>query len=151
MEMHNAGANGALEERAIVVKQINDTAPMRQIERAIEKLSISADAKALLLDMSRVTMKVGQAVLSLGKAILTFVLGLLKKFPNTTFGIVVGVTVSVLVGGIPLVGAVLGPLLGKLVTVFGLTMGAIVDFKDAAIRSEIAVLERKFALATNGV
>jgi hypothetical protein len=151
MVMQNPGMNGALEEKAILLTELNQTAPMRQIEGAIEKLSISADAKALLLDMSRVTMKVGQAVLSLGKAVLTFVLDILKKFPNTAFGMVIGVTVAILVGGIPLVGAVLGPLLGKLVTVLGLTMGAIADFKDAAIRSEIALLEQKVALVTGSV
>lgn len=151
LEKQKAGSDEGLVESAVLVAQLNNTAPTRQIERAIEKLEISADAKALLLDMSRITMKVGQAVLSLGKAILTFVLDILKRFPYATFGIVVGVTVAVIVGSIPLVGAILGPLLGKLVAVFGLTAGTLIDFKDAAIRFEIAGLEEKLSLLSNGV
>lgn len=134
-----------------VLSELNKATPTRQLEAAIEKLAISADAKSLLLDLSRITMKVGEAVFSLGKAILTFVVNIVKKFPNTAFGLVIGLTVSVMVGGIPLVGFILGPVLGKLLTAFGLTMGAIADFKDATIRSEIAALERKVAIVAEGL
>lgn len=150
MDKQNVSIYRDHDDTALLLEQLNDTVPMRQIEAAIEKLTISADAKALLVDMSLITLNVGKVVLSLGKTILTFVIGILKRFPNTAFGIVIGVTVSILVGGIPLVGAVLGPLLGKLVTVFGLTMRAVADFKDAAIRSEIAALERKVAIVVAG-
>ena len=134
-----------------VLSELNKATPTRQLEAAIEKLAISADAKSMLLDLSRITMKVGEAVFSLGKAILTFVVNIVKKFPNTAFGLVIGLTVSVIVGGIPLVGFILGPVLGKLLTAFGLTMGAIADFKDATIRSEIAALERKVAIVAEGL
>lgn len=134
-----------------VLSELNKATPTRQLEAAIEKLAISADAKSMLLDLSRITMKVGEAVFSLGKAILTFVVNIVKKFPNTAFGLVIGLTVSVMVGGIPLVGFILGPVLGKLLTAFGLTMGAIADFKDATIRSEIAALERKVAIVAEGL
>lgn len=130
---------------------LNTVASTRQMGAAIEKLAISADAKSLLLDLSRITMKVGEAVFSLGKAILTFVVDIVKRFPNTAFGLVIGLTVSVMVGGIPVIGFILGPVLGKLLTAFGLTMGAIADFKDATIRSEIAALERKVAIVAEGV
>jgi hypothetical protein len=133
-----------------LLKELNTGHSPRQIEAVIERLSISADAKSLLLDISRITMKVGNALFSLGKAILTFVINTVKKFPNTTFGLVIGLTVSVMVGGIPVIGFILGPLLGKLLTAFGLTMGAIADFKDASIRSEIAALERKVAIVAEG-
>lgn len=133
-----------------LLKELNTVHSPRQIEGVIERLSVSADAKSLLLDLSRITIKVGNALFSLGKAILTFVINTVKKFPNTTFGLVIGLTVSVMVGGIPVIGYILGPLLGKLLTAFGLTMGAIADFKDASIRSEIAALERKVAIVAEG-
>jgi hypothetical protein len=129
-----------------LLKELNNVLSPRNVEAVIERLSVSADAKSLLLDLSRITMKVGSALFSLGKAILTFVINTVKKFPNTTFGLVIGLTVSVMVGGIPVIGYILGPLLGKLLTAFGLTMGAVADFKDASIRSEIAALERKVAI-----
>lgn len=134
-----------------LLKELNTGHLPRQIEAVIERLSVSADVKSLLLDLSRITMKIGNALFSLGKAILTFVINTVKKFPNTTFGLVIGLTVSVMVSGIPVIGFILGPLLGKLLTAFGLTMGAIADFKDASIRSEIAALERKVAIVAEGV
>lgn len=134
-----------------LLAELNTVASTRQMGAAIEKLAISADAKSLLLDLSRITMKVGEAVFSLGKAILTFVVNIVKRFPNTAFGLVIGLTVSVMVGGIPVIGFILGPVLGKLLTAFGLTMGAIADFKDATIRSEIAALERKVAIVAEGL
>ncbi len=134
-----------------LLKELNNVLSLRNVEAVIERLSVSADAKSLLLDLSRITMKVGNALFSLGKAILTFVINTVKKFPNTTFGLVIGLTVSVMVSGIPVIGFILGPLLGKMLTAFGLTMGAIADFKDASIRSEIAALERKVAIVAEGV
>lgn len=134
-----------------LLAELNTVASTRQMGAAIEKLAISADAKSLLLDLSRITMKVGEVVFSLGKAILTFVVNIVKRFPNTAFGLVIGLTVSVMVGGIPVIGFILGPVLGKLLTAFGLTMGAIADFRDATIRSEIAALERKVAIVAEGL
>jgi hypothetical protein len=133
-----------------VLNELNTVTSTRKVEAAIEKFAISADAKSLLLDISRITIKVGEVVFSYGRALLTFVVDLMKRFPNTSFGLVVGLTVSVMVGGIPVIGVILGPLLGKLLTAFGLTMGAIADFKDSAIRSEIAALERKVAIVVEG-
>lgn len=133
-----------------LLKELNDVLSPRNVEAVIERLSVSADTKSLLLDISRITMKVGNTLFSLGKAILTFVINTVKKFPNTTFGLVIGLTVPVIVGGIPVIGYILGPILGKMLTAFGLTMGAIADFKDASIRSEIAALERKVAIVAEG-
>ena len=137
--------------KGALLKELNTVHAPRLIEAAVEKLAVSADAKSLLLDLSRITMKVGNVLFSLGKSILTFVINTVKKFPNTTFGLVIGLTVSVMVGGIPVIGYILGPILGKLLTAFGLTIGAIADFKDASIRSEIAALERKMAFVAKGM
>ena len=144
------GEKLAVQSKGALLKELNTLNSSRQIEAAVEKLAVSADAKSLLLDLSRITMKIGEAVFSLGKAILTFVVNMVKRYPNTAFGLVIGLTVSVMVGGIPVIGLILGPILGKLLMVFGLTMGALTDFKDAAIRSEIAALERKVSIIAEG-
>jgi hypothetical protein len=133
-----------------LLQELNHTAPLRHLDAVIENMAISADAKMLLHDLTKVTLKIGTAVLAVGRAILSFALGAIKRYPNATFGLIVGATVAALVGGIPLVGAVLGPVLGKLLTALGLTMGAIADLKDATIRSEIAALERKVAIVAAG-
>lgn len=133
-----------------LIADLNTTATERQIAAVIERLNISADAKALLHDLSRITMQVGKAVVQLGKKILSFVVDLVKRFPNTTFGLVLAVTLSTLVGGavggVWLVGPPLAAILSKLLILFGLTTGAVADFKEAGIRAEVAGLERKVAI-----
>ena len=53
-------------EKLKLIEYLNATASSRQIAEAIERLAVSADAKSLLMDMSRVTIKLGDAIISLG-------------------------------------------------------------------------------------
>ena len=125
-------------------------APSKRVLRdQIERLSISADAKALLNDLLDVVIEVGGRVIAAGRQILAFIFDLVQRFPNTTFGVIVALVVSSLIASIPLLGLVLGPLLSPLLLAFGLLAGAIADLKDAPLRARVADLERHFASATN--
>ncbi|MEO7468862.1 MAG: hypothetical protein ABIV36_17740 [Sphingobium limneticum] len=127
-----------------------EPAPSKRVLRdQIERLSISADAKALLNDLLDVVIEVGGRVIAAGRQILAFIFDLVQRFPNTTFGVIVALVVSSLIASIPLLGLVLGPLLSPLLLAFGLLAGAIADLKDAPLRARVADLERHFASATN--
>ncbi|MCI1142063.1 hypothetical protein MOP88_06720 [Sphingomonas sp. WKB10] len=80
--------------------------------------------------------------------ILAFVFDLVERFPNTAFGVIVALVVSMLIASIPLLGLVLGPVLSPLLLAFGLAAGAIADLKDAPLRARVGALERHFASAT---
>jgi hypothetical protein len=121
---------------------------MSDIERYIENLSISADAKAILIDIARATVKTGGQIIRAGQRILSFVIGLVREFPNTTFGALVAWVVSSLIASIPLLGVVLGPLLGPLLLALGISAGALVDLKDRALTVRIRHLESEFASLT---
>lgn len=126
-----------------------EPAPSKRVLRdQIERLSISADAKALLNDLLDVVIEVGGRVIAAGRQILAFIFGLVRRFPNTTFGVIVAMVVSSLITSIPLLGLILGPLLSPLLLAFGLVAGAIADLKDAPLRARVADLERHFASAT---
>jgi len=127
---------------------LSDPPSKRDLRDRINRLSISADAKALLNDLADVTVDVGGKVIAAGRQILAFVFDLAKRFPNTTFGVIVALIVSSLIGSIPLLGFVLGPLLAPMLLAFGLAAGALADLNEAAIRSRVSQLERHLVAAT---
>lgn len=117
----------------------------------IERLEVSADAKALLNDLLEVVIEVGGRVISAGHRIVTFVFDMMQRFPNTAFGVIVALVISSLIASIPLLGVLLGPLLTPLLLAFGLAAGAVADMQEVSIRSRIAKLEQHFAAATADV
>jgi hypothetical protein len=120
----------------------------RALRDRIDRLSVSADAKALLNDLLEMAIDVGGRIIDVGRRILAFIFDLVERFPNTTFGVIVALVVSTLIASIPLLGLVLGPLLSPLLLAFGLAAGAIADLKDAPLRARLGALERYFASAT---
>lgn len=123
---------------------IQNSPTIRQLQKHIDRLAISADAKALLCDLGRLSMTVGDAVLQVGRRIVGFILDLAKRFPNTAFGVVVGVVLTMLIAAVPFIGPFLAGFLGPLMIAFGLTVGAVRDMGDASLRARMAALECEF-------
>lgn len=103
--------------------------PRREIEHALSRMELSADTKLLLHKLMTTTARVGERIIEIGRYVVSFVLGLLKQFPGTVFGVCISITLSLLIANIPLIGGVLGALLGPLVIAFGLTIGALEDLR----------------------
>lgn len=126
-----------------------ETMPNKKHLRSyIDRLDVSADAKALLNVLLEVVIEVGGRVISAGQRIVAFVFDMMRRFPNTAFGVIVALVLSSLIASIPLLGAVLGSLLTPLLLAFGLAAGALADLQEAAMRSRITALEQHFAAAT---
>ncbi len=109
----------------------------KELLSRIDNLNLSADSKALLYKMAGTAMKVGATVVKIGHKILEVVLQLVSRFPNASFGLIFGAIAGALVGGVPLIGFVLGPVVTPLLAAFGLLMGAKADFADAALEGRI--------------
>ncbi len=133
------------ESRALAAREINTALPLRKISEQLDRLALSADTKALLMDLARVTVRSGAFVLQVGRKILSVVFDILRRFPNTTFGVVVSVAVAILVASIPLLGGVLTPFLAPLLIAFGLVKGALADLSNEAWTSRISELEGRLA------
>lgn len=104
-------------------------------------MDASADAKALLRDLARITVRVGEVVVAIGRKVVDFAFELMKAFPNTVFGVIIGLIVAALVGSVPVLGALLAPL----AVAFGLAKGALEDVKNSGLRGRVADLERAVA------
>ena len=129
------------DERDAAMKALNGARPLRAIVDQIDRMDISADAKALLRDLARITIRVGEVVIAIGRKALDFALELTKVFPNMVFGVIVGLIVGALVGSVPII----GPLLAPLAVAFGLAKGALEDVQDTGLRGRVADLERVVA------
>lgn len=132
----------------IALVDLSNPPSKRYLRDRIDRLAISADAKALLYDLADVTLEIGGKIVAAGRQILTFLFDLAKRFPNTAFGVIVALVVSSLIAAIPLLGVVLGPLLTPLLLAFGLASGALADLKEAAIRARVSQIERHFMATT---
>lgn len=109
----------------------------------IERMAMSADAKAATARLVDFSMEVGGKLLQIGKAVLTFVFDLMKRFPNIVFGVTIALVVSFLIASVPLFGPALSALLTPLLVAFGLTMGAIIDMVSGALRKDVEAFSYK--------
>ena len=126
-----------------LVAELNTSLPLRKICEQIDRLPLSADIKALLLDLAKVTVKVGETVLKIGAKILSVAFEIIGKFPNTVFGVVISVCLGLLIGSVPFIGGLLTPFLMPLLVAFGLTKGAIADLANQGWAARIRDLESK--------
>jgi hypothetical protein len=107
------------------------------IQKRIDQLDISADAKQIVSGIMKITIRVGDTLLKIGQKIIELVLVILKSYPNTTFGLVLGMLVGFLVSSIPFLGGILGSFLIPLALAFGLAKGFMEDMSNKSLESKI--------------
>jgi hypothetical protein len=100
-----------------------------KIKSYIEKLSVSAEIKAVLFKLTKFTIKVGQTLIKIGKKVLEIVVMLASKYKNATLGLIIGALLTFLISTIPLLGPPLSGFLGSLLMLFGLGKGLWEDVK----------------------
>lgn len=134
------------------LKEASDAvAPPERIEKAINRLAISADAKALTMNVSQLVVRIGEETIRLGGLIVSFALDLAKRYPNTAFGIAIALIVTALIGFIPWIGPFLATFLGPIFLIAGVTIGATNDFRENAITKRLELLEKVGEADRSGV
>lgn len=104
----------------------------------IDNLDISADAKALIASILKATVRVGEIVIRIGKRILEIVIMFTTRFPNASFGFLLGILVGALVSSIPLIGGLLGSFVLPIAAAFGLASGYMDDIHDQRLAHKVA-------------
>ena len=127
-----------------VIKDINMSLPERKLLQLIERTQLSADLKALLSDLVKVTVKVGGKILAIGRKILTFVLDLVKTFPAIAMGAIAALVITAVVGAIPIFGTAIAAFLGPILLALGITAGALKDFTNDKLNERITALVDSF-------
>lgn len=119
----------------------------RELHRKLDRLALPADAKVLMGKLLDTTAEVAGQIIEVGRRILAFVLDLFKRYPATTLGAIVGLTVTMLVSSIPFIGVILGPLVGPLLAAFMITSGAMADMRNSSIEKQIELFGAKLDAA----
>ena len=121
---------------------------LRKIKSFLDNSDLSADLKALLYDVAKVSVKIGEAVVAIGRRIFEIASVLGSKFPNLTIGILVGLTVAAVIsstlGTVPVIGVGLAAILSKLVVLLGVGKGFIDDLRNNAARTEMDRVSAQF-------
>lgn len=125
-------------------------ATRREIADKLDRLAVSADVKLLMTQLAALTVKVGDAIIEVGRRIMSFVFETVKLFPHITLGVVVGFTMWWLIGSAAILGALLGPIIGPLLVAFGLGVGAMADVADGGLRARVEKLARSFETPGQG-
>jgi hypothetical protein len=131
---------------------VQATPSLRKIKSYLDNSDLSADLKALLYDVAKVTVKIGEAVVAIGRRIFEIASALVAKFPNLTIGTLVGLVIATVIGGtlgsITIAGAApfagLAAILSKLVVLLGVGKGFIDDLRDNAAKTEMDRVSAQF-------
>ncbi|WP_347266696.1 hypothetical protein [Paracoccus sp. (in: a-proteobacteria)] len=127
-----------------LMREVNASPPERKLVEMIERTNLSADLKAILVDLARITVRVGGKVIAIGRRILAFALDLIRAFPAMAMGAVVALIVSSLIQEIPMIGKALGAIIGPLLLAIGVGMGALQDMTSPGFSARVDVLVDSF-------
>jgi hypothetical protein len=103
----------------------------------IDRLKIPPEIKVLLERLTQVIFKINNTIYKVGKKILEVLIFLIKKYPNTLAGTIVGYAIGLLIGNIPIIGWLLGTLAIKIFTALGAIKGFQSDFIPDEARAGI--------------
>ena len=134
------------EELDAVFKDVNSSLPQRKIVQLIERTNLSADMKALLSDLARLTIKIGGKILAIGRKILTFIFDVVKLLPGITLGVLAAIVISSIIGAIPIIGAVLAAFLSPILLAAGISLGALKDMTNDKLGEKLDKLIGSFSL-----
>jgi hypothetical protein len=131
---------------------VQTTPSLRKIKSFLDNSNLSADMKALLYDVAKVTVKIGATVIAIGRRIFEIASALVSKFPNLTIGTLIGLVVATVIGstlGALTIGGVapfagLAAILSKLVVLLGVGKGFIDDLRNNAAKVEMDRVSAQF-------
>ena len=121
----------------MAIKEANSSLPARKLKDLIERTNLSADMKALLTDISAITMKVAGKLITIGRKILTIVFDLIRVFPAISVGVVAALVLTSIIASIPLVGGALAGALSSILLLLGIGKGALTDLSNPALNDRI--------------
>jgi hypothetical protein len=101
-------------------------------EQLIDSLNIEAANKDRLKQVLKLTKKIGERVVEVGKKIIEIIVWALKKYPRTAVTAFIGAILTLVALHIPVIGVLLGPIIGTM----ALGATALV-FTDESIKNHI--------------
>lgn len=98
-----------------------------EVKTRLNGLNMSAKAKALLWSLTDKVVVLGGHLWKLGQKVVELVIRVVEQFPSTSVAAVAGLTLKALLDSIPLIGWLLGPVVGTIAAVLLLSAGVVID------------------------
>jgi len=143
IEMTNAKTNEKVEIEVDDInvveleEQFKPVLSVNELRMIIKNFSVPPEVKAMLNELLNFSIKVGEVVLEVGRKIIEVLKVLVKAYPNTAAGLLVGSLIGLLLSSIPVLGWLLGWLLVPLFTALGLALGMWKDLGDTELGTAI--------------
>jgi predicted histidine transporter YuiF (NhaC family) len=100
----------------------------------------------VLIDkISKATLTVGQAVIRLGRVVLSWVVDFIRTAPMVSFGLLLGAVFGALFAAIPVIGALLSPVVLPLSLALGFALTVSHELSDPNLRGRVEELVSRFA------
>ena len=116
----------------------------QKLSRFIKTLNLSDDAESLIAELEKVTVRIGEETMKIGRQIIEVAIELQTRYPYTTFGLILGLTASILIASIPLLGSILGTVLTPLLVALGVAIGFNEDIRDNALYQKFVDNRKKW-------
>ena len=138
-------ASELTEDQLSTLRQTNQAPLSKQkLTGFIKTMNLSDDAESLLTELEKVTVRIGEETVKIGRQIIEMAVELQTRFPYTTFGLILGLSASILIASIPLLGSILGTVLTPLLVALGVAIGFNEDIKDKALYQKVAESRKKW-------
>lgn len=108
-----------------------------QLDAFLDQLKQSKATQAMLTELKKVTVLAEGQTIQLGRRVIEIAVALQQQFPCATFGVIVGLVVSILVTAIPILGTVISGVVTPVAVIVGLAVGAGFDIRDKALYKKI--------------
>lgn len=125
------------EDKEIDFEKFKPILPESQIDRYINNLNISAEAKVVIIQIKDITVEIGGKLIVIGRKTLESIIYLIKKHPNTIVGGIIGATIGLLISSIPIIGWLFSWLITPLCTALGLAYGFWNDMREKDVHKKI--------------
>jgi hypothetical protein len=131
------------------LQAIDQSMPLQTIESILEQISLSADAKSLILEMAQYSIVIGEHIVAIGRKIISFAIEVTKTVPNTLLGVAIALILASLMATplatIPVLGTAIAGFLKTIFLIFGIAQGALADMRSGEIGNRIENLVTQFA------
>jgi hypothetical protein len=110
-----------------ILKNIKPDMTREELIDQLRRLHLTKEEKAAMYEMSRKTVVINGKSVKVGLWAMETVLNIVRKFPFTVTGAVVGLAFFFLLGSIPLIGPLLAAVAGPIIALITVGMGLMQD------------------------
>ena len=126
------------EEQAAALQELGkERIGEKKLRSYLDGLGLSEDNKVIINELSDVALTVGGQSIKLGRRIVDIAVVLQIQFPRATFGLIVGLVVSILITAIPILGSVLGGIITPIAVAAGVGLGFVADIQNNKLYRKI--------------